>query len=1393
MSSINRTSLTVIIKGSDSMNHHTVHVMIVMLLASLLAGGQGQAKEGISLLTPQEAEALRATMSKTPVVPAELLTATDEELWDYIPPATLKRAVFLGPTDVGCPIHGKEIFEVGGGFYPWKYSADKPWQVQCPVGGETYPSNDFGAFYKSGMKDRSLLTGDYPDDGNGWVDEQGRRFYFVGHWVFWQRWYDVLKGITGFSNAYFASGNEEYARQATIMFCALAAQYPLMDHPNQSCNNDSGMILPWCWENQSVVTPMVTAYDRLYTYLKNDGDTELHEFIKAKTSRSPLQQIQQGFMQTVAKTQLTTDMYWSNEADHQLAFADWALAWDNNDPADGLTTRQAIEWLINDGGDNSLEELILNCTYRDGFPCEGAIGYSAAVAQRLLAIGDRLKRAGYDIFVQYPRLKQIATCWIDMSLANGQGPSLGDSGSVLGGMRTWNAELFHLGWENYRDPRLAEALTLIKSNRAHPYSPDRSDEFAQVLQEQGPTINHRTRNLGGMGLAILESGNTQNTRGLALYYGCPAGGHAHHDRLNIEYFDHRQAMMPDLGYPDQWGEKAQHFTQNSIGHYVVLVDEQGETDYMAGYLDFIRGSEEIQVVSARAERSFPGISLYRRDTAMIDLSAEMGYLFDVFRVRGGQQHDWSFHLPPVPEWGVENLQLSDPAPGTLAGADIPQGGPWEPKNGFNWLLNPQRGRPEGNFTFYSAASAPYPALRMTLLEGCADEVIIADHESPRLKISLPPHMKWLLARRQGAENLSSAFAAVIEACPEAPRLQQIKRLATTGGTEPVAVSVTSATATDLLLCDETGEHPVQLPGGEVIQGRWGMVRRDEQGAISQAMLIGGSQIKAEGLQLSMQPEWRGKITAVDYQANTFDVDVALPAGTSLQGEWVILSNGRHQTCYEIASVQPQGEGSRVQLTEISPLTGKGSVTRLEEEQRTLHTDTRWRIFGKGDIWSHDFGPALEGYCLLNEDLSAGVEIESCKLMPSRTRWFWKAEPAWIKASGTENLGDIFKDINGDGEVGWWIYDFAPGFDFRLTNSLHLKRQGSQLWSLNHLGGPLQVSLPSTTPLTRMLVRDQQGQGHELVCRYDAAGQMAHFTLPANLTGALHLVLKSPEGLNLDDHQPPQVITLKVDGKDVDEGQLQQLVTPRPPRLIEISARDNLNPLDPVNSFVQVDQRLMAAGEPGITLKLDPANPRQGVLQLEPEKFMDFSRLDEGSIYTFKVGLNDAALSGPPTRLAFRFILSPPPPEGSVYLSDLDPLHEAAHPRVIRDQAYDGGELWVGGVFYPKGLMVCPKVTAGPVNYGEAIYALPPGKFKHFRAVIGISDGTSAGSVIFHVQLRQKQGEWRDAYKSSLMLRASRPQAIAVELGDADEIRLYTDADGDISCDHAVYAGARLEP
>ena len=86
---------------------------------------------------------------------------SDDWLYDLPPPADIFRG--FHPSFDGCPIHGMEVMRAPGG--PWKLDVfNRPWKIQCAIGGEDYPSNDFLEYYKT--KDKSLLTGDFADDGS---------------------------------------------------------------------------------------------------------------------------------------------------------------------------------------------------------------------------------------------------------------------------------------------------------------------------------------------------------------------------------------------------------------------------------------------------------------------------------------------------------------------------------------------------------------------------------------------------------------------------------------------------------------------------------------------------------------------------------------------------------------------------------------------------------------------------------------------------------------------------------------------------------------------------------------------------------------------------------------------------------------------------------------------------------------------------------------------------------------------------------------------------------------------------------------------------------------------------------------------------------------------------
>jgi hypothetical protein len=87
------------------------------------------------------------------------------------------------------------------------------------------------------------------------------------------------------------------------------------------------------------------------------------------------------------------------------------------------------------------------------------------------------------------------------------------------------------------------------------------------------------------------------------------------------------------------------------------------------------------------------------------------------------------------------------------------------------------------------------------------------------------------------------------------------------------------------------------------------------------------------------------------------------------------------------------------------------------------------------------------------------------------------------------------------------------------------------------------------------------------------------------------------------------------------------------------------------------------------------------------------------------------------------------------------------------------------------------------------------KAKRFTALIGIDDSMQAyglGSATFAIEVHRR-GQWKRVFESGVLKLGDKPQEVNVDLTGADQLRLITTDGGDgISCDHAVWAEAKVE-
>jgi hypothetical protein len=964
-----------------------------------------------------------------------VLEMPDEELWEFIPPAEQPRALNVR-FGVGCPVHGAEVFKVGG-HYPWIMDRNLPFKVKCPVGGEIYPSNDFKAW---GKQDALDTRQKYVDDGNGWIDEEGNHYWFVGHYIFWQRWRrDILPVIPQLAFVYELTGDAHYAHKAAVMLARVASEYPKMDYRTQSYHNGrfpsgyNGKILDLDWEGGGTVVPLTTAYDHIYDAL--GPDAELAKFLAGKGISNAREFIEANFLQEAARAIEANIIHGNMNYQNQLALV--ATALDNRDPAKGLTTEQMVDWIMHGGGE--MNTLLYNGVSRDGAGSEESIGYTTIWTRSFFDLAEKLKPLGYDLLAN-PRLKKMADFYIQTTVADKFSPRIGDSGGgmLAGATPVWNAEILFDAYKFWPDPIYAKALNRIGWPKPSLYEkPEALDKIKKDAASFGTDLGLKTRDLGGYGLCVLESGEGDNRRAVSMFYGSSGAWHGHLDRLNIEMWSHGKDVLPEIGYPLHWGYKADYWTRSTPSHYCVLIDEERQKGKFAGHLNLLATSPEIQVMDASAEDAYRDkASLYRRTVAMVDVSPEDSYLVDIFRVKGGKVHDYSFHGLPFGEFGVTGLDLG-PAQqkGTLMGEDVEFGKVFDGMKtaGYQYLFNVRRGRPAGKWSANWLLKDMGLGLRMTMLPGCADEVIVADSQ-PDLKPGYPEKMEYVLARRNGGE---SAYVSIIEPYQGklvVRRVQPLQSLDKTGAEGFAGVRVDCKGRTDYILSSlRISDVGLRIGANEpekdiVFHGEFGAITEDAEG-LRAMFLVNGRELRKGGYGIRAPGPIRAKVRSVDYRGNSITLDQKLPIPDAVVGQVVIISNSQHSTSYTVTKVETKGKRSILHFGDISPIEGLCEIKSVDEAAKSIQPGSR--LSGYGIKWD---GKRFPGYTLLNEDMTAAWRITE-----------YSDRGFTVQADG--DIAPKLTDSNGDGRKFFYIADIGPGDEVMIPAIVSVKRKSKGVFEV----------------------------------------------------------------------------------------------------------------------------------------------------------------------------------------------------------------------------------------------------------------------------------------------------------------------------------------------------------
>jgi hypothetical protein len=920
-------------------------------------------------LTPEDVQQARKNVSRFPWAKAEFDTicraadrwlAREDDWYRRFLPG--KDACYAyGFT--GCPICGAPT----GFWSKAKASFERPGKVEC-ASGHVLPDDA------------------HPDPGTGYIAPDKRIHYLVGSFNAWVIEQFVFGALNSLSYAWSLTGQAAYAEKAAFILDLIADIYPhstkgSWDYPS---NPPSGRLnRPW-YQVARMLVHFTDQYDQLY----HSPALDKPSVVAGLTRRA---NIEDNLLKNGA-----TYCYQQYRKLNTL----------NNGSADYVRGAMivgvclGIPEYISGAVDGPLGiiSILENNIDRDGKYYETSASYADHSRELYLTFAEPLRNCrvapypnGFDIY-RHPNFRALLT-FANLGLSlNGQLPRYGDIGPLSGYTpipeRPFDERDYHcqeMLYTRLDDTAAKREIGALLHWLSGGDVARKREEAAPLTSIVGGGFSHRTWLLfhaegepekvahpegshlhrqitgsvvhGQKGIAILRRGGKEpgDAQALLLRYG-PSLNHGHRDDLNINYSALGYEMTYDLGYGISTTHTQVGFARLTAGHNLVVVDEANQNDPdggTGGSLHLFSDLPGSQVVEASSENSYAGrgVDLYRRTVVLLD-----GYLLDIFRVRGGSQHDYFFHALGD-DCTFTGIEFGPEQPGSLAGSELdwcaaqlndgdmkghPNRPAWVPPpgNGYGFLSRPRFGRPSGG-TFTAEwmipqrakENSPATRFRLTIAPEPGSEALTA--VAPGIVLD-KPRTRVVGVRRRGGPSLESAFVTVAEpiAGERGGDPPVVERLAVTLAADqrpafaPVAVRIKRGDWEDILysVADASPARIVLADGEATVAARFAHARR-EKGKIVSLSIVGGTEFTWGGKTLlAKTAAWTGTVTHVDHGRATVIVTGTLPADGSLVGRLLTFSNPRwtRNTAYTIRAVSPEGNNSKITVEGTFRL-GRGTV------------------------------------------------------------------------------------------------------------------------------------------------------------------------------------------------------------------------------------------------------------------------------------------------------------------------------------------------------------------------------------------------------------------------------------------------------------------------------------
>ncbi len=818
---------------------------------------------------------------------------------------------------------------------------------------------DDGYGYKTGREYSS-------SDGN--MEETHTYIAFYNRQMFAT---DLIKdAVKNLGLAYVYTGEAKYGRVGAILVDRIADAYPeykiapyFPRFPNSDGSAPFGKLDGCIWEyhNAECWARYYDAFFPMYDdpYVINFLSAKAEQYGMENDKSTPeliRENCETNILRGIYKACIDGDIY-GNFGLHQGALVVAAISLDHKgetkEMLDYLMAKDESGWHLSDHTGGDVYDKLLNEVDRDGGTSEGlAPNYSAlwyntmGLMAHVLGGYDGYEAADISKNLKYQKMLEASAKLLQVRRG---AVAAGDSGYYAGSdlylptsarlakayLATGNIELAQLAYfvngNSAKDIRedifTADPEELEKEIQ---YVIDTYGEYPfddSVMMADAGYVALK----GGSLYAAGSSSEKDNQRDVWMQFG-RYGNHGHPSALNIGMHAYGVDVMPEMGYPTaaDAGDEYRNWGLASINHNLVVVNDakQKELGNPATPLHY-EDAGRVKIVDVDAPAAYAETDIYRRTLISVEANDDVAYTVDFFRVKGGNEHLYSFHSQSNDIYSYSGFTPVE-YEGTYAGESVVYRKMGEP-SGYSYLTNIRKDDNPGTgdisvdfkVTDYRERVKDREGIhmRLTMLNDFdLSEVTFAQGETP-VREDNPRWQEFLLARRSG-ENLDSTFTTVLEPYKGERYIEDMAELSVerTDG-EPVNSNgdVVRAIRVDLvgnrsdyIVYASNNSVEYKIDGRFVFQGFAGVLTVKDgktcytylsDGVKFDEVELPASEYTGQIVEFTRNLSFENKITVSFYSEN---VDL-----TDLAGRYMYIENdGVSNGAYEIISAKPgENEGT----------------------------------------------------------------------------------------------------------------------------------------------------------------------------------------------------------------------------------------------------------------------------------------------------------------------------------------------------------------------------------------------------------------------------------------------------------------------------------------------------